>query len=842
MADQWLLDRIKSQSTGTPAPTPVPAGFKPTDTPVSPSTNQPAEKPKLFQGSLLNKIFDFIRLPEYAQASFAQGGVDYAKSKNILQDAPVQHIGEIPKVVEAGIKNIPQGVMNRTEFGREDGQFNAGKEMGINNKYGQTAVNFGLSLAAPQISIGKLPGIKQGVEKVTKTIANTARSIEPVAKVIEKVDPYFRNPELGKMVQQAEERTQTRLNDLFTLVQRNTKDLSPAEQARVGQLLEGGVTTNGKYAQIAQEISKFSDEVGQEAVDLGLLTPETFQKFKGQYMSHIWNDMVTNGADSSLFAKSQIPKVAGKFFQKRKGAEGYVKQFGPAVFKGLGTEIKDIESAKLFKQIAEKYGINAMNAESLVNPEDYRYINKAVSGMTNKLDPLKGMVVPKEIADYVEKKVIPKTTSGSEKLMNGIMDYWKKGKTIYNPAYHVRNKVSNQILADFSTGQGIPKTVIGDVKAMAELSGKGDQTFVEAAKSVGLIGRQSFGEMFDTTLNSAGLETGKNVVNKVDQSLTKFQNASEEAAKLNVFKYWMNKLAKDAKVAVSDALNNQEFLTQARDKAEEAIFSPYRISSAERGFVKNIGIPFYSFARQSVPFVSKTIANNPGRVTKYEKLKTAVEGLSPEGQSQNKDLPEYAQGTIRTPIKDKNGNYYRVDPQYIYPYGSLDELGFSQGRLPFGLSLNPLVSETYQQMTNKDLYFGNDIATSNQPGKATKQRLEHAARTILPTLYSTIGYPASNILPGGDVPGSNGKLYGSLTGQKDYAGRTRIVPSAVLDAVGVKNSAIDINDQKKFNQIDRNKKRKSILSEIQNVRKDARLAPEERSKQIKDLMNQLKSI
>lgn len=989
MADQWLLNRLEQAKTvksgGGAAPTPRPIQ---TSRQVSPQVQAPvaqqpvAPKRKIFDGNFIQDAFDLVRIPEYAQASFVEGGANYAKSKNILKDAPFQHISEIPNVVAAGIKAIPEGVKGAKEYGREEGNFNIGKEMGIKNELAQTAVNFATSLNAPNVPLGvvtKATGLNKLGSKIMGKTANVLRKTEPIAKAIETFNPYFRNPEMGKLVKAAEERTQGRLNKLYQTITRVTKDLKPGEQARIGQILEGGVTTNPKYAEIAKEIGAISDEVGEQAVRLGLLKPEVYQQFKGNYMTHIWNELSQKGTASDLFTNRKVvPQVSGQFFKKRKGAEGYIKEFGPAVMKGLGTEIRDIEKATLLKQIANRYGKKAeelvptenmgsmlvnellknspkvrkglgeaqkgfvspdeigpellkvfqeyqparkkvgegigMGVEAVaknvrggnelfrarLNPTEAKLFARTIWGDEEKervysyvmqsmgyaptqgnlevflnkvgklpdikksklklaLDPLVRDIpdgfnyAPKELTStktgkLLENVALPgsvidtlnKTTkTSSPNLLDKVTNAWKKGKTIYNPAYHVRNKVSNQVLSDMSTGDGLVKTVAGDVVAGRELSGKGNQAFVEAARQVGLIDRKDMGEMFSDTLEVAGMGKKRNILQKTDDALTGFQSKQENTSKLNVFKSWINKYAKEEGKSVEEALTDSDIIRRAKVKAEEAIFSPYNINKAERATAGKI-VPFYSFVRQAVPFTAKTYMNNPERLTKYDKFKTAVEGLSPEGTAQNKDLPEYAKGTIRLPIKDKNGNYYRVDPQYILPYGQIGPGDVERGQLPFGMGINPYISEAAQQVFNKDLYFGNDIRTSNQRGKSAKQTVEHAARSLLPTLYTSIGYPATNVLPGGDVPMSNGKLYGAYKEKTDYAGRTRSMPSAILDTLGLKNSALDINTQKQFNQREKNLRRKAILQEISSIRRDKRYDAEEKKKQIKILQEQLK--
>ena len=504
--------------------------------------------------------------------------------------------------------------------------------------------------------MGKIPGVKQGAALVGKglsKVVDVARTIEPVAKVAEKFDPYFRNPELGKLVTAAEDRINTSVNQVYKTISNAAKGLSPAEQARVGQVLEGGVST-GKYSAIAKPIAELAEKVGQEAVDLGLLSKESFQKYKGQYMTHIWNDVQKGGG---LFSTGGVvPKIAGDFYKQRKGAEGFVKEFAPAMFKGLGTESKNNEIAKMYMGIADKFGVAASDYAKVPNQDLVLAKDAIANSKTARFFGDK--LIPKTVADTINKTIESKNDPNALDKLYGL---WKKGKTIWNPAYHVRNLPSNQILSDMSTGEGLLGTTLGYGQAVREYAGKGDQKFKQAAEEAGLIGRKNFGEMSGNLMEEAGYktpQTGNKVVNAVknvakgfDSGATKLQNASEETSKLNVFTSWMHKLASEAKVTVDEALKTPEMVKQAVDKAQEAIFSPYRISKGERSLASKV-VPFYSFARQAAPFTAKTLANNPERLTKYGKFKTAVESLTPDSTAQNPDVP----GAIRTPIKDAKGS------------------------------------------------------------------------------------------------------------------------------------------------------------------------------------------
>lgn len=866
MASEEFLKQLESMKAVKP--TAVPPTTQPTPTITSTPATQPAPtqpKQKFLQGSWWDKTMDVLNTPMYALAGFSKGLRDEQMrqrresgnySEEIDMFSKPQKLASLPQIgsrIVSGVKNIIPGVRNRQMYGNEPGDLNVGKDLGIKNPTAQAVVNTGISFASPSLPIAKIPGVKQAaglVGKAVGKVTDLARKSDAIAGVVEKVNPFFKTPEVGKMVAAAEETINLRQNQLANFIRKSVGELTPAEQSRVGQILEGGISISekdNKYAQIAKPISEFADSVGKEAVDLGLLSPESYQNYKGKYMTHIWTSMLEDMGIGTSNKSGVFPKISGQFFKERKGAEGYVRQFAPAVFKGLGTEIKDIETAKLYKQIAEKYGGNAQKliknenmptqlvrslakrgsdvvkdipvdrGERIIK-EGFSYAPKAVTD-TKAGRLLKDIQLPNEVVEAINKTV---NTGESEfaKGMSALLNTWKAGKTFWNPAYHVRNLISNQILADMSTGKGLANTVYDFARSAKSYLGKDADQFVQAAENAGLIKNGNFGNTLDEFAKTAGLvkTTNPNILSKYNNFTKSLQNSSEEIAKVSVFRSWIEKLADDAGKTVQEALSDNGLVKQAVNKAQEAIFSPGKISRQERKLASTI-VPFYSFTRQAVPFTAKTLANNPERITKYEKIKKGVENLSPEGAVNNENLPEYRKNQIRTPFKDKDGNYSYFDPKYLYPFGNFDE---STSGLPFGLSLNPIVTEVAQQQANKDFYFDQEIAKSNIPEKAMQQRVEHATRTFAPQLYTTI----------------KSKLIPAFTGQLDYAGRDRSKIQAILDAFGIKSSVFRPEEQAKFDRLDKNSKLKSIRSEMLKYRNDKSISNEDR----KTLLDELSKI
>lgn len=821
--------------------------MSPSPAPIAPVQNTPAPQVQpqvvdgqmnphgsFLSGNLLSKAFDLIRAPEYGITGFLKNmKAEKNRQDQVAGRAPETQIQELMRTglkgaplsdslarLKAGFSGVIPGIQNRNQFGSENGDVNLGKEVGVNNKYGQFGINLGASLMSPTLPIGKVagavakvPGIKQALgvgSNLLSKASNFAKETPLLYNAIEKVNPYFRNPEVGKMVEGASAVTQSRLTKMLDTLKSLNEGLSSAEQKRVGQLIEGGVTENGKLGQIAERAKTLTTQIGKEAVDANLLSPESFDKFKGQYLTHIWE----NADQPSQFMGrvKDFAKVGGKFFQKRTGADGYIQQFAPAMFKGLGNEVKDIETVNLFKQLATRFG---QKIEGDV-PQGMADASKLIDN-PKTASYFKGLALPSEVVDYINKvrNVTPTTTY--DKALN----IWKAGKTIYNPAYHVRNQLSNQILSDMSTGEGLAKTTLGYIKSALNLSGRGEQKFVDAAKEGGLVKNASMGSGFSELLDNAGLKS-KSLLSKITDIPKNFQGASEESAKLNVFSTWIKKFADKAGKTVDEALTDPELIKKAADKAQEAIFSPYKISPTERSAVSRL-VPFYSFTRQALPFTVKTFLNNPDRVAKYPRLKNAIESLSSGSGITDKNTPDQYKSQIRTPFKNKNGQYTYVDPTYVYPFGNMFDPGGEQGKLPFGFGIRPDLQEVMSQASNYDPFLQKKIADSNIPSENIKKRLSHVAYTAAPTTVNNV----------------SGKIIPALQGTQDAAGRDRSVIQAITDTLfGIKQSRASKKDlETKQSKTDVAKLR-SIQQEEQNIQSRGDLSPQEK----RDLIFKLRSV
>ena len=937
-----LLDELLTKTGQTPTVTPRPV--------------QPIQQPQKQEGLIskvagtamagLGKAGELISIPYQKTEEFLTGGKGYEEK-----------IGEFQKPYIEKLKGTPFGELAEpaAKIGRTAGAFGARMALDPLNLLGVGLVRQAISLpfkaAKPIAAALKLPQLGQ---KVMQFARKTPQIYKPLEAT---VAPYFRSPEAGKIIEAAKATTRGRINQLTNLIDKAKKSLTITEQRRIGQLLEGGVVARGKIAEIfgegvvktitdpklvkiAGQFNKIADDIGQEAVELGIFHPEAYKQMKGRYMHHMWESAL--GKKPSIFYKTPaVPTLGTAFTKARTGMEGYERAFAAPTLRGLGRGTADIEAARMFQQLAGTFGKGAeplktpsaltselMNlllktgkkiklglgevkprfvtgkeagAELLdvfrkfqpahkvpgdigmdilgkavgikggkeiikktLSPSDAQLFAKTIWGDPEaqraysfvmqqlgftptegdlrvflqkvgqlpgikpsklklpiakaireipegfKYAPeeltrahggqlLKDVALPEAIIDYI-KRVQPSTPSGWKQVYHRLFHAWKAGVTIWNPAYHVRNMPSNVILAELQTGKGFIPTAIENFK---NLLGKVNKQYYDEALQGGLIKQRYLGEAIEDFFASAYKKPS--LKDKILKAPGSIQRAFEDAAKLTVFEHFRKK---DIPIQETVKL------------AEEAIFSPYRLGVQEKG-ISNL-FPFYSFTRQAAPYLGKKLLTHPERFTKYPKMERAVESLTqPE---QEKYLPNWMKGMVRTPLKTKEGQRQYLNLKYFYPWGQfMGEQGASSlfGISPtLGLGLNPALEEAFSLRTGRDPYFGYQyVRPGMTPEEKAKAITEHAVRRFMPA-------PAR----------SAEKIAKAALGKEDYAGRKRGLGTTLAgELTGLRLYPFDVAKgatrySEELEQINR-----EATTEINIILKD-------RSMPIEDKRNKIKAI
>lgn len=627
------------------------------------------------------------------------------------------------------------------------------------------------------------------------------------------------------------------------------QQLPEPRQMAVGEFIRGergeGLAKN--ELALADEANWAFLELGKQAVDLGLLNEETFFKNAGRYMPRLYTEKEFQG-NLTRFGLSKPNRLDLSRFQKRKDIPkeirtemGEILTPGYPVAKGITQLTHDIEMGKFFRGIAERpewswkgrtFEVLAADPEAkswgVWEGDQVRGVfssrKEAYAARQQMMDewnsqnpvPEGFQQLPKnpKLGDLSEAYVHPeiyndlmdavRISSAGEKAWRTALGAWKFGKVILSPKTHIRNMVSNSILAHLG-GMPMYEQFVYLPRAAMELRGKGDIWM--QAKKAGLLAdtftNQELRVLFDQVQNqmagtggSAGLvgdlgrvAQGWDQVKGTLNKAAKLYEAEEQWFKLAKFMHNMERKGMDATAAAADAekwLFNYSKLTRFQDK--------YRTSP--------LGAPFATFTFKAIPRIAEAAVKTPWRFALPAAMIMGLEewarqeiGDTREQEKSKKAIrPEYMHtnlpGTFpRVPVVDDYGREHYLNLTYLLPWGDIAE-GGGFGPIPGALMpfSQPGIKEAWEQAANYDLFTKKPMVSSEElAGKGTLEklgteatiRMKHAGASIAPT-------PVMDIA----------KAVSAIRNDPDYRGRERKFSVVLADAIlGLKMYPVDYAEQ-----------------------------------------------
>ena len=612
---------------------------------------------------------------------------------------------------------------------------------------------------------------------------------------------------------------------------------SETSQLKMGQAITGhDVKLSPKELKLANEAKRALYDLGKQAVELGLLSEETFFKNAGRYMPRLY----TSKEYKSLLSAYKLKKPTRmdlSRFKKRKDipkevreAMGEILTPGYPVAKGLMQLTHDIEMARFFKGIAankdwaivkapvigkngkpvyKRYSsYHPLTGEKIDHvklkteftdpiPEGFQQLPK-----DKRLGPLAEAYVHPEI--YADLMETIKMRSKGEKTWLKALGAWKFGKVVLSPKTHARNLLSNSVLVHLG---GLPmyEQPVYLTKAAYEMRGKGG--YWKAAKENGLLTntfieaelRSLFGEATDLGGVRAGSLPEK--FGKVGEAWLKAKRVAGKAAELYQAEEQRFKLAK----FIHNIERRKMTPKAAAADAEKWLFNYEKVTKAQQKYrTKWYGAPFATFTLKAIPRMAEAMVKTPWRfalpgalIYGMEKVAQRMIGDSDEVVKAKKALrPEWQQGSflgipnfMRTWLVDDYGREYYLNLSYILPWGDLAESG-GIGGIPGSLTplSMPVTKEAWQQIGNYDSFWKEAIvkdedlagkSTSDKIKMQASKRAQHALQTFAPT-------PVIDIQKG----------YSKLRGRPDYRGRDRALEAVIGDVFfGIKMYPVDYADQ-----------------------------------------------
>lgn len=584
-------------------------------------------------------------------------------------------------------------------------------------------------------------------------------------------------------------------------------------QIRMGEFIRGEkVNLVGKELELASEAKQVLYDLGRQAVDVGLLGEETFFKNAGRYMPRLYESKeyqtlltrygVTkpNRLDLTRFKRRKdIPKEIREQM-------GEILTPGYPVAKGITQLTHDIEMARWFNGIAKNPEWASPKISSDPIPEGFVKLSD-----NKKLGQLSGAHVHPEIAADLETAI--RVMETPERVWRKALGAWKFGKVIISPKTHVRNLMSNSVLAHLG---GLPmyEQPIYLAKAASAMKAKGN--YWVSAKESGLLSdtftnaelRTLFGQV-ESQMNGASATSLPEKFGSIGGAWKEVKRVGGKATKLYEAEEQWFKMAK----YIHNIERKKMSPVDAAKDAEKWLFNYSKVTKFQEKYrSKWYGAPFATFTFKAIPRITEAAIKTPWRfalpaviIHQLEKMAAEKFGDTKDQVRSKKELrPDWMKGSFlgipnfaRMPVSDKFGREYYLNLSYILPWGDIGE-GGGFGPVPGSLMplSQPFIKEPTQQIMNYDQFWkepivkDSDIAGKTKSDKlltAAKLRAKHVAQTLAPT-------PLIDISKG----------YSALKNIPDYKGRER--PKSVVSADvfgGVKMYPVDYAEQlvKKINKV-----------------------------------------
>ena len=752
---------------------------------------------KIYSGGFISDIFDTLSAAQY-------GTVGLLKGKSFLE-----------------------GVKTRQSFSDKDSLGDKGLPGVVAGVALDIAVD-PFTYIAPWTLLSKIPGAVKVVkaaqklavgQKVTKAIQGTEKTYEAVeggsrlGKYLAQkfqwmagADPVFRETfERGL-------RNTAVSTDNITQMSKGVANLTP-EMAqkllikdetgrfmRVGlDKLQGSLSPED-FSTVAKFYDKI-DSLGKEAVDLGLLSKTKYEENIGEYLKNAYTEYEL-AKKGGMFGSAKVG--IKKMFSRSKDltpegmqALGQIDNPAYLLFKSAFDLSKNVENAKMFKVISEKFGTD-------VAQEGF---TKLPNGL--RLGSLADKYVPDHIASYLKEVIEPSAKTFQKNLVAN----FKFFKVVMNPGTHARNMISNKILNYWKLGMNPldPRVMSADLTAVKEIA-KGVGKWSDEARPLGYsLDTFASAEMKNLLESSEASAWGKTqgVWGKVKKTLGDMYQAEENQAKLSAYIFQRSVRNLDPEAAWK--------------AAESATFNYAQVTPFVRKLRESLfGFPFITFTVKSTPVVLETIAKNPNRVSVIQKIKQGIENLSDieETDRERANEPSWVKDGfyIKLPIKDKEGRSAYFDLTYILPFGDLVagnffetgqnmQTGLPESQVSSAMKKSPFIQTVTAIGKNQDFYGNKIWKNSDTSSKQLGDLMNYITKTYAPPLVS-------DQLPGGynekgerQNKGIINSLGASAENQK------RNLMEELLRNVGAKIQPIDADIQETYTEYNKKKALQNLLKE-----------------------------
>jgi len=503
------------------------------------------------------------------------------------------------------------------------------------------------------------------------------------------------------------------------------QDMPEDAQLRIGEYIRGEIDVlSGKEVEIADEAKRALYDLGKQAVDMELLTEETFFRHAGRYMPRLYTSKEYQGLLTQYRLKKPT-RLDLQRFKRRKDIPKAIRQEmgeiltpGYPVAKGITQLTHDVEMMKFFRGIADNpewAWYSPMVAKIIEEPIPIGF--KKLPD-TKKLGPLSGRYVHPEIYGDLQETI--RTMGTPERTWRKLLGMWKVGK-IVNPKTMARNLFGGNVILSHLGGFPMWRQPRAYLKALREIRGQGQ--YYIGARGEGLFTTTwtagELKQLFQLESEMVGLLTGKlpEDMAALDKAITHIQAMAQKGGRL------YQKLEEWSKLAhYIDGIERRGMTSaEAAEDAQKWLFDYSKVTKFQEKYRSMpYGAPFATFPFKAIPRVAEAAMKTPWRfalpaafIYGIEEVARRKIGDTREEEAAKKELrPSWQKGSFlglpnfaRVPLIDDYGREYSWNLTYWLPWGDIGETGRFMG-IPGALVplSQPFVKELFQQIVNYDSF------------------------------------------------------------------------------------------------------------------------------------------
>jgi hypothetical protein len=440
-----------------------------------------------------------------------------------------------------------------------------------------------------------------------------------------------------------------------------TNKLSAAERELVSDIIErevaAGTVPPEHAVRLAATINATFEAQTNELVRLGMLTQDSADRWRGQYLPRFYESKLTRNAGDlwansmrGLTRKGAMQGIKGKHLKGR-GLYETIPENELAQYEAMGWEVRDhdyqpgltgdgtvqvwrdftrqerdsmgeIRDAGFrfvmgYMQTQKDIALGRMFEQLAVNPDMSSRLQSdkfTVQVPDTKVEGTGAKRYGKLAGRYVSSETLSQLSVTDEmqnellQLYRQALSKWKEGKTVLNPVSHVNNMVSNLTMAHFA-GVSYHR---GDkyLAAMRDFATK--SAGIKEAKDAGLfLGTLSEAELMNTLptelkvlamrQESTTGKVGRHAFNLLSFYLRKPMGWAYQAED-TFFRYLIYKEARSRGLEPNEAV----------DYAQKYIFTYDDLPKGARR-VRDFGIPFFAYTYKAVPALLHTALTHPDR-------------------------------------------------------------------------------------------------------------------------------------------------------------------------------------------------------------------------------------